>query len=502
MAPCGSGKLDCALKGALVKRILEKEPRGVTLLVQPLTGLQREVALKANAAVLSMAQELTVMEENDVGVKAELSCSLEDLIAGKYSVLIGHPESFTTALGQRILAELQLKSLILMVVLDEFHQGCEGHWMSFRPQMLRISCGLRVFARKNASVIAMTATAEQKDIRSLVDMLGLRTKPVVIAANPVQEYQKFSVLQRPSNCYGLLGKLDKKGNLKPGLWQLLERLYLGQFLRDLNMGHKSKRCIIYMKNNVAMGALYSLLQKLSGQYDPSTADFVMCHSSLLPPDDRMLERRRDEITLYLASNRMLLGMDVKKVGLAIFAQPFDMPAALLQGGGRLSRRTCFGYRTSGQVYQLWNSSDLTLANKEMSEDMRRLCRDSSFSCTKEVLGKIFEVDVSVFQEQVSTKAQVTRVEDKLTVELLEKQKQEKHFKLLQRKLASCRDPQEIAQVLRKDGEMNQLLNKDREEVELQAEAAAGRVADVELERESQHWHCCHFHDIENKKLAH
>ena len=212
VVPCGYGKLDCALKGALVKRITEEEPRGVTLLVQPLTGLQKEVALKANAAVLSMAQELTVMGENEFGEKAELSCSLEDLLAGKYSVLIAHPESFVTALGQQLLAELQARNLILMVVLDEFHQGCEGHWMSFRPEMLRISCGLRVFARKNAPVIAMTATAEQKDVKKLVDMLGLRSKPVVIVASPVQDYHKFSVLQRPSNCYGLLGKIDKHGN--------------------------------------------------------------------------------------------------------------------------------------------------------------------------------------------------------------------------------------------------------------------------------------------------
>ena len=130
-----------------------------------------------------------------------------------------------------------------------------------------------------------------------------------------------------------MGTVDQRGVLKHGLYQLLERLYLGHFLKEIKAGRKPKRCIIYFRSNRLLGAVYNILQKKTGQYNPSTADFAMCHSSLLPPDDRMLQLRRDEISLYHASNRLLMGADLKSMDIAIFCQPFDSPAALLQGGG-------------------------------------------------------------------------------------------------------------------------------------------------------------------------
>ena len=359
---CGSGKMDCALKGALVKRITEEEPKGLAVVVQPLTSLMMEKMTEnkiGQVAVLSMGQALTVLGEKEDGQTGSLSCEEEELYTGRYSTLIGHPESFGTPLGQQILSELQKRGLLLMIVLDEFHQYDD--WDSFRPEMLKTSCNLRVFARKGAPVIAMTGTATHREIKRVTDMLGLsHAPPVLIHSCPIQKYHKFSVIRRPSNCYGLMGTTSEKGEFKQGLWQLLKRLYLDQFLKDLREGRKSKRCIIFFKSNRLLGAVYSLLQRLTGQFNPNTADFVMCHSSLLPPSDKMLQLRMEEITLYHASNRMLLGTNVPNLGLAIFCQPFDTAAALVQGAGRLSRRTLLGYRTAGQVYMLFNGQVLKL----------------------------------------------------------------------------------------------------------------------------------------------
>ena len=69
--------------------------------------------------------------------EATLSCDIARLLSGDYPVLFAHPESFDTKLGQFILRELQKRGMLLLICIDEFHQGGEGHWSSFRPEMLR-----------------------------------------------------------------------------------------------------------------------------------------------------------------------------------------------------------------------------------------------------------------------------------------------------------------------------------------------------------------------------
>ena len=199
---CGSGKMDVALKGALVKRVTECEPKGLTIVVQPLSSLMREKMENniAPAAVLSMGQELDMLEDGSDGEKAVLSCSLEELFSGRIAVLLGHPESFSTQLGQFILSKAQQLNRILLLVLDEWH--AYDSWDTFRPGMLRMSCRILVFARKDAPVVSMTATATSEEIERLVQMLGLQqNRPVVIHSCPVQPYHKFSILRRPSNCH-------------------------------------------------------------------------------------------------------------------------------------------------------------------------------------------------------------------------------------------------------------------------------------------------------------
>jgi hypothetical protein len=131
---CGAGKMDIALKGSLLMREVDQQPGGVTIVVQPLTTLMHEKMTNqiANVAVLSMAQQLTVMAEDSADNSAVLSCTLEQLVSGRYSVLIGHPESFATPFGQQILRKLRELDLLLALVLDEFHLGADGQW-DFRP---------------------------------------------------------------------------------------------------------------------------------------------------------------------------------------------------------------------------------------------------------------------------------------------------------------------------------------------------------------------------------
>ena len=107
VSPTGSGKTDVPYLSVLVLRELEQNPKGVCIVTQPLTSIMNEKLASTRicpVATLSMTGKLKTgtvsAEEEDC---ASLSCSLEDLLDGKFPILMGHPESFDSSLGQHIL---------------------------------------------------------------------------------------------------------------------------------------------------------------------------------------------------------------------------------------------------------------------------------------------------------------------------------------------------------------------------------------------------------------
>ena len=115
---------------------------------------------------------------------------------------------------------------MIFVCIDEFHQGGKGHWESFRPDMLRGSASLRLYGVKGCPTLAMTATSTKAEIQQVVEALGLRTPPIILTSSPIQPHIKFSVIRRPSNNLGLDGETSASGLKKPGLMDLLHRIYL------------------------------------------------------------------------------------------------------------------------------------------------------------------------------------------------------------------------------------------------------------------------------------
>ena len=104
----------------------------------------------------------------------------------------------------------------------------------------------------------------------------------------------------------------------------------------------------------------------------------------------MILERLEQVTVILATTRVLLGMDFKKIDIVIFAGPFNDMASLLQGGGRGGRRRPDGLRGLVQVYQLYTSSDYG-ANAKLTPAMRDLCKSASSCCTTKVLEDHFAV---------------------------------------------------------------------------------------------------------------
>ena len=389
VSPTGSGKMDVPLLSTLVLREKLGISKGVAIITQPLTSIMNEKIKNriCDVAVLSMAGQLRTSSGPED--EAELSCDVKDLLDGKYPVLLGHPESFDSPLGQHILRELQRLDRLLLVCIDEFHQGGQGHWSSFRPDMMRISTGLRLYGIQNCPSIAMTATATNDEIKDVVKALGLRVPPVVLVASPIQAHMKFDMIRRPSNNFGLEGTVTRSGVKNPGLLDLLKRVFLHPYLEDLKNGREPKKAIIFSRGNGVLGAIYSHLMDMTGNKykDCRDSPFVLNHSCLLPPTEKVLAERASEISLYLSSNKMLLGIDLPKIDFVIFLRPYDQLAALVQGGGRGGRRMNNGKRSRVQVYQFYNSQDFSPQNKAMSPDMKRICL--SKDCTRTLLKEYF-----------------------------------------------------------------------------------------------------------------
>ena len=115
---------------------------------------------------------------------------------------------------------------LILVRIDEVHQGGKGHWESFRPEMMKGSASLRLYGVPGCPTLAMTATATDEEIKQVVKALGLRNQPVILTSSPIQSHFKFSVIRRPSNNLGLDGIVSSNGVKKPGLMDLLFRVYL------------------------------------------------------------------------------------------------------------------------------------------------------------------------------------------------------------------------------------------------------------------------------------
>ena len=125
-------------------------------------------------------------------------------------------------------------------------------------------------------------------------------------------------------------------------------------------------------------------------FDCRDSPFVMNHSSLLPTTEKVLTDRAREISLYLSSNKMLMGIDLPDIDVVIFLRPYNQLAALVQGGGRGGRKLGNGKRRHVQVYQFYNNQDFPLQNRLMSPDMKRVCR--SHECTRKLLKDYFVGD--------------------------------------------------------------------------------------------------------------
>ena len=233
--------------GILGLRKVFANDKGIAVVTQPLTAIMNE-KLKSTlvkTAVLSMKGILKKEGTEEV----ELNCLEEEVLDGKFPVVIGHPESWKSNRGQKLLMEMKKRNMILLVAVDEFHQGMTGHWDLFRPEMNSVIARLRLFRAAGAPCLATSATATSSEVSSMTSTLGLRTAPVLLHASPTQYNIKIVKLRRPPNNYGPDGYTDKDGVKVDGYLSTLQRIILAQFIKSVREGKTVKKGIIFCRSD-------------------------------------------------------------------------------------------------------------------------------------------------------------------------------------------------------------------------------------------------------------
>ena len=222
--------------------------------------------------------------------------------------------------------------MIVLNFVDELHQGLDDHWSSIRPEMKSTMARLRIFSQPGAPVVAMSATVTEVEVSAMIKNLGLREKPVILRASPVQQHHKYVIVRRPPNNCDPEGKMDKFGGEKPGLLQLLKRIFLSKYIENIRQDLPVKKCLMLFRTERQMVDVLEYVQEeLPAFDDNASSPFVMNHGGLGPVTTKNIISRKNDISLFLSTSKMLMGIDIEQISVIIFVRPLNMMHYILQG---------------------------------------------------------------------------------------------------------------------------------------------------------------------------
>ena len=320
-SPCGSGKTRVLENAPLVAKLgfelsvgggtVDEKPVGI--ICCPLTAIiEDKIKDDPNSGMISMYGSCQTggSSEKDKGM---LSKSENEFLSGQISYIYGHPESFTTEIGKKILETNENR--ISVFVCDEVGFNIWGD--TFRILMSSVPGSIRVFSASNAPMICMSATIGKAEQCKILEELGMKHRKFeIIENNPIMPNLFLSKLTRPSN---------QKGFYEPagGLKDILCDLYLKEFISDpLN----SRKAIIFCKNESDLINVYEYLDlKLGKQFtNMKTRPWVQYHGSTGEKTLQWIHHRLKssdkelEVKLVVATYKIVMGVDLKDFDLAIF----------------------------------------------------------------------------------------------------------------------------------------------------------------------------------------
>lgn len=179
-----------------------------------------------------------------------------------------------------------------------------------------------------------------------------------------------------------------KGVQKDGLVQVLQEVCLDDYITSLRSGIDPKHILIIFKQEDDLADINDYLCELLPEFadSPSTCPWVVNHSSIGEATAASIRNRSGEISLYLSTAVMLMGIDCKEIDVVVMVRPFSMLHSMVQACGRGGRKMMDKFRRRVIFYLLFNNSDIG-ANIDVSEEVRTFCRTPE--CLKVILMNYF-----------------------------------------------------------------------------------------------------------------
>ena len=189
-------------------------------------------------------------------------------------------------------------------------------------------------------------------------------------------------VERPPNINGTYGR-TVDGVLKPGLLQIMRILSLDKYVEETRLGIPTKKTIWFFRKEEDIADINDFLceqlPELAG--DPGTCPWVVNFSGIGSATAKSIRDRKD-ITLYLTTAVMMMGIDLDKVEIVGMVRPFSMLHNLVQACGRGGRKTERMGRQRVVFYLLFNRNDIG-ENVDISPAVREFCLTTE--CLKKAL---------------------------------------------------------------------------------------------------------------------
>ena len=319
ISPCGSGKTRVLENAPLVAKLgfelrsgsigCDTNPLGIVCC--PLTAIiEDKLKDQPNSGMLSMFGSCKTGSGNRS--KVSLSKCEGDFLSDKLALIYGHPESFATEIGKKVLESNEDR--ISVFICDEIGFNIWGP--DFRPLMSNIPASIRVFSTMSAPMLCMSATVGKSEQQKVLEDSGMKIRNFeIIEQNPVMPHVFVSKVRRPSNQKGFL----EPGGLKDILWDL----FLKEFISD---ARNSRRAIIFCYNEEDLINVYECIENMAGDKfeNMKTRPWVQYHGSTGEKTINWIHHRIKcgegdlEIKLFICTYKLVMGVDIKKLDLAIF----------------------------------------------------------------------------------------------------------------------------------------------------------------------------------------
>ncbi|XP_063411329.1 putative ATP-dependent DNA helicase Q1 [Mytilus trossulus] len=317
--------LPVAYGKSLCYHLLPSLLNGLVLVVSPLNIIQKDQLSSlrtrgVSACKLTFSCNVDGGEENEMDLK---DYSLTDVIDGKYSVILCHPEAlFNTKSGQGLLRNNTFTSKVQCVVIDECHI-VEKWGKEFRSSFASLHTLQAFFVGKPILGLSGTLTADL--IKRIPSILGM-SNPVFVQESP----------DRPNI---FLNKVEKTTTVDVS--KMYEKIFIDE-CDKLFSDKKSYPVTLMFIPMLYMSHAASYLRHLFGEEDIKTS----CYSVVFSRQDaeviattlKDLKNENPRIRLVLTTSVSGMGFDPENVSHVIHTVPPRNLSQYLQEIGRAGRR--------------------------------------------------------------------------------------------------------------------------------------------------------------------